>query len=214
MMKMEATKIRLTTVDKRGVEQPQVIIYTLFVVILTLSGIYVAFTFLGGVDITIDFHDYASRLNTASSRIIFSPQCFALETNYIKEGVTSYQVSSGIMDAEKFSGTLLMPSSCVTGESMWAKLQSIESGYEFDHEVWTCGELPVNIIEGLINVGKDLIAKGTVSQADINKALAICTRPTQEQLATEWRQGARSFYVLIEDNNAMHKGVLTVRLKE
>src|SRR3989304_501510 len=132
--------LRDISVSKRGVEQPQVIIYTLFVVILTLSGIYVGFTFLGGIDVTLDFQDYASRLNTSSSRMIFSPQCFAQEMQYTKGG-TFHQVNSGIIDWVKFNATTVIQSSCLANEVAWAKLESVDTG-KFEKIVWSCGALP------------------------------------------------------------------------
>ncbi|HKZ49733.1 MAG TPA: hypothetical protein VJ110_01895 [Candidatus Nanoarchaeia archaeon] len=177
-----AITLRLTPVNRKGVEQPQVIIYTLFVVILTLSGIYVGFTFLGGIDVTLDFQDYASRLNTASSRMIFSPQCFAQEMQYTKGG-TFHQVNSGIIDWVKFNATTVIQSSCLANEVAWAKLESVDTG-KFEKIVWSCGALP------------------------------RCDVPAADQLNSQWRQAPRSFYVLVDVDGNLDRGILTVRLKE
>ncbi len=115
----------------KGVEQPQVIVYVLFVVVLTLAGIYVAFTQLGGVNITFKFQDYASRLNTVSAKLMLTPECYAVENSYSKSGYgTYYQVSGGVIDWVKFNKSSTISGDCMADENqVLANLTEINGNY-------------------------------------------------------------------------------------
>jgi hypothetical protein len=113
---------------KRGVEQPQTIVYVFVVVIQVIIGIYVAFTFLGGVDIKLQFQDYAARLNAAGSQLIHSPDCFAVEATYQTAIGVQKQVSAGIIDWNKFNDTETLPQRCIIKDRIWARLEIFDFG--------------------------------------------------------------------------------------
>lgn len=173
--------------NKKAVEQPQVIVYVIFVVVLTIAGIYVAFTQLGGVDITFQFQDYNSRLNTVATKLMFTPECYAVENNYIgKDNKTYYQVSSGVIDWLKFNKTDIIDSKCLANEKqVWIKLDDKDT----------------NVIDTIWNC----------------PGRASCSEPpllTERSVSSKWNQGKRSFLVLIQNGTKVNKGVLTVQLKE
>ncbi len=171
--------------SRKGIEQPQVIIYVLFVVVLTISGIYIAFTQLSGVSLIFEFHDYASRLNTVSAKMMFTPECFAVETPLAKSE-NKYQVSGGVIDWDKFNKTKLIRSDCLPGENpVWARLQDLDT--KVSDAIWSC-QPP------LTNCGEPTIEQLTD--------------------AKEWSQVTRSFFVQIKNGTSVDKGVLTVRLKD
>jgi hypothetical protein len=119
--------------SKKGVEQPQLIVYVLFTVILTLTGIYVGFIYLGGVDAAFEFQDYASRLNIVTSNIINSPNCFAVEQSYTTAaGGTFYQVDTGKINWTRFNSTdgnkILSDCSAAGKNQTWVKLTFLNSG--------------------------------------------------------------------------------------
>jgi len=128
--------------SKRGVEQPQLIVYVLFTVVLTLTGIYVAFTYLGGVHITFQFQDYASRLNIVTSNLINSPNCFAVEQSYTAATGTFYQVDAGKIDWKKFNSTngnkILLDCSGAGKSQAWARLVFLNS--KVSDTVWSGSE--------------------------------------------------------------------------
>jgi len=85
------------TKNKKAVEQPQVIIYVLFTVILVIAGIYIGFTQLGGIDYQFKFLDYNEKANLIATQLLANPDCLALENNY-SYYQTYYQVWSGIIN--------------------------------------------------------------------------------------------------------------------
>lgn len=124
--------------NKRGVEQPQVIVYVLFVTVLVLAGMYVAFTKLGGVDITYKFQDYSARLNTVAAKAIFTTECFAYETSYSSsDGKTHYQVEGGTINWAKFTARDQVSASCLSEKNqIFLQLQEINNA--FSDKAWTC----------------------------------------------------------------------------
>ncbi|MEM4247771.1 MAG: hypothetical protein QXH80_00740 [Candidatus Nanoarchaeia archaeon] len=165
------------------IEHPQVIVYILLVMVLTLSGMYVSFTKLGGVDITFKFQDYASRLNTVSGRLMLTPECYAVENNYSKEG-THYQVSAGTIDWVRFNSSNIIDSKCLSNEKqVWVHLQYTDKTVA--DTIWSC--------------------PGQTS----------CPEPKAEELSDskKWVQVSRSYFVLIQNNTDIDKGIMTVRLK-
>jgi len=207
---------------RKGVEQPQVIVYVLFIVVLTLTGIYVAFTQLGGVSIQFTFHDYASRLNIAATRLMLTPECFAFENSYTKD-VTSYQVEGGAIDWQKFYNSKFISDSCVpisewtdkSGKThradIWINLTEINGKYS--DALWSC---PATT--GCYG-GEGC---GTLSESDCWKAKCKwgkytepCNSPTPGQLANpdEWLQISRSYFVLIKNGTTTDSGILTLRLR-
>ncbi len=176
-------------INKKGVEQPQVIVYVIFVIILTIAGIYVSFTKLGGVDITFEFHDFASRLNVVSTKLMFTPECYAVESNYTAEDkILHYQINGGIIDLAKFNktNTNIIDSKCLSGEKqVWASLKEINKAY--NETVWSCPGGRTSCTEPLWNERTD---------------------------STLWNKQKRSFFVLIKNGNKLDKGILTVQMKE
>lgn len=125
--------------NRKGVEQPQVIVYVLFVVVLTMAGIYASFTLLGGVVLVFDFQDYSSRLNTVAAKLMFTPECYAYESNYDKGG-THYQVSGGVIDWQKFNSSNVINKTCLTTDIAWAQLKDFNNKYS--GKVWNCEAPP------------------------------------------------------------------------
>jgi hypothetical protein len=126
--------------EKKGdVEQPQFLIYVLFTIVLTLAGIYVALNFLGAVQVKFEWLDYASRINTVTSNLINSPNCFAVEENYTAENKIFHTVNVGKINWTKFNSTESnnIFSKCASvGESeAWAKLTFLDS--KVSSAIWT-----------------------------------------------------------------------------
>jgi hypothetical protein len=193
----------------KGVEQPQVIVYVLFVVVLTLAGIYVAFTQLGGANIAFEFQDYASRLNAAATKLIFTPECFAVETSYTKGGIY-YQVSGGIIDWTKFNGTTTISQSCLSGEQqVWVSLTEVNDKYS--DTIWSCTDIGC-FGSGGCNIFPTQYA---CEVAKCTWGTIPCAEPTKEQISDpkQWLQTSRSYLVLIKNGTTTDQGVLTVRLK-
>lgn len=128
---------------KKGVEQPQLIVYVLFTVVLTLTGIYVAFTYLGGVTVGFEFQDYASRLNIVTSNLVNSPNCYAIESSYAKDGSTYYQVDTGKLNWTKFNASNKIPDICMSAgkNQTWAKLTFLDGSSKGTSDtVWSGSE--------------------------------------------------------------------------
>lgn len=172
--------------NKKGIEQPQVIVYVIFVIVLTIAGIYVAFTKLGGVTVTFEFHDYAARLNVVSTKLMFTPECYAIENSYLgKDGSKHYQISSGVINWTLFNKTNIISSKCLSGEKqVWAELSFF--GTNNRDSIWSC------------------------------PSSSTCSEPLERDRADAdvWNQMRRSFFVLIQNGTRTEEGVLTVQLKE
>ncbi|MCX6774538.1 MAG: hypothetical protein NTY99_00410 [DPANN group archaeon] len=168
---------------RKGIEQPQLIVYVLFTIILTLSGIYVAFTYLGGVSIGFEFHDYASRLNLVTSKMIYSTDCFGVESSYSKDG-THYQKEIGVVNWTKFNTTKIIPSGCISGgeNQTWVELTFLDSS--ITDTVWSCPSSSSN-----------------------------CKEPDNSQLIQNWKDSERNMLVFIQNGTSLDLGKLTVRLK-
>jgi len=176
--------------NKRGVEQPQVIVYVLFVTVLTLAGMYVAFTMLGGVGISFKYQDSNARLNSAAAKMIFTPECFALESqydDYADINKKHYQVESGTINWNKFSATSQIASSCVSDKSqVFVEIKDIDD--TFKDIAWTC-PAPLS---------------------------SDCPEPPNR---IAWKGAPRSYFVLINRRDLVNnvyvisKGIMTVRLK-
>ncbi len=125
--------------SRKGIEQPQLIVYVLFTVVLTLTGIYVGFTYMGGIATTFEFQDYASRLNIVTSNLINSPNCYAVETSYAVPAGTFYQVDAGKINWLRFNSTdgnkILSDCSAAGKNQTWVKLTFLDSG--ISDTVWS-----------------------------------------------------------------------------
>ena len=170
--------------NKKGVEQPQLIVYVLFTVILTLTGIYVAFTYLGGVKIAFEFQDYASRLNVVTAKLVNSPSCYAAETQYTTQTGTFYQVDVGKINWQRFNNSNKIPDGCVgiNEKQVLVDLEFLDS--RIRDKVWTC-----------------------------QQQRASCAAPTKEELVNGWNPTERSMLVQIKNGESLSLGRLTVRLK-
>lgn len=170
---------------KKAIEQPQVIVYVLFVIVLTIAGIYVAFTQLGGVDITFQFQDYASRLNTVATKLMFTPECYAIENSYYgKDGSQHYQVSSGIINWTRFNKTDIIDQKCLSSKAqVWVELKDISTSVT--DTIWSCP-------------GSSCTEPSPKERSD----------------STKWKRTTRSFLVLIQNETKIDKGVLTLQIKE
>lgn len=193
----------------KGVEQPQVIVYVLFVVVLTLAGIYVAFTQLGGVSIAFTFQDYASRLNIVATKFMLTPECFAAEDSYYKEGNSYYQVNGGIIDWTVFNKTTYVSTKCLSGEKpVWAKLAEINGKYS--DTIWSCDNFVCTGEEGC-----DEYSTKDDCEYYSCEWVQSCSEPSPGQLANpdEWTQISRSYFVLIKNGTTIDQGTLTLRVK-
>ena len=124
---------------KRGVEQPQVIVYVLLVTILTIAGLYVAFIYMGDVKLSISFSTYNTRFNAAAARFLNSPECFAVEETYNWNGQKYAQVHAGIISWEKFNESERISRNCINREKqIWLKLESLDG--ELSDTIWTGNE--------------------------------------------------------------------------
>lgn len=208
---------------RKGVEQPQVIVYVLFVVVLTLTGIYVAFTQLGGVSIQFTFHDYASRLNIAATRLMLTPECFAVENSYNK-GVTSYQVDGGTIDWQKFYNSKFISDSCVpirewtdnSGKThradIWINLTEINGKYS--DTIWSC-PFVCSGDKACEDYGSKSSCEDESDSSDCGWGIQPCSEPTNKTRADpdEWLQISRSYFVLIKNGTTTDSGILTLRLR-
>jgi len=103
--------------SKKAIEEPRVIVYVLFTTVLVLAGIYVAFTYMGAIDIRFDFSDYNFRYNSAVARLIYSSQCYAYKDSYVSEdGQTYTQVHAGVLDLNEIVASSKIPETCIRGE--------------------------------------------------------------------------------------------------
>ncbi len=125
---------------KRGVEQPQVIIYIVYTVILALAGIYVAWSYLGGVDVEVDFNAYTIQFNSLATRLVGTPECFALEDRYLAPADNNAYFDYprfGIISRDKLPGDRRVNKTCVSQEKQfWLALSTIDGAYT--HIDWNC----------------------------------------------------------------------------
>ena len=94
--------------------------------------------------------DYNLRYDAAAARIMYSPQCYAYNTTYIREGATYHQVTPGVLDLNKIEDLNPIPETCIRGEKpMFINITTydpsttevIESYYLWNHEMPTEDEL-------------------------------------------------------------------------
>ena len=178
--------------SKRGVEQPQLIVYVLFTIILTLSGIYVAFTYLGGVNVSFEFQDYASRLNLVTSKMIYSSDCFGVESSYYAPDATKhYQKEIGVVNWTKFNKTRYIPPECVSGgeKQVLAELEFLST--HIKDIAWSCSG----------------------SSMDVSFCAAY-GQPNDVALRLQWKPSKRNMLVFIQNGTSLSLGRMTVRLKE
>ena len=116
--------------SKKGIDQPQAIIYVFFVMILTICGFYLAYMYMGGLTVHLEFSGYTTRYNADVARIINSPTCFAYEGSYIDpDNDEKYQVYAGVIDWSKISQKI--PESCIRGEHpIWLKLEFLDESID------------------------------------------------------------------------------------
>ncbi len=210
--------------SKRGVEQPQLIVYVLFTIILTLSGIYVAFVYLGGINITFDFHDYASRLNVVTSKMIYSTDCFGIESSYIADDGTHYQKEIGVINWTKFNSTKTIPEGCVSaGDSpVWVELTFRDS--KISDTAWSCYGCPAICEKAKTDcysscqIGSNLMCIPACDKEFnncVNSCMGTCKEPIDQELSDpdKWQQSERKILVFIQNGTSIGLGQLRVRLQ-
>lgn len=128
--------------SKKAIEQPQVIIYVLFTTVLAISGLFVAYSYMGQIDIDMEISDYNLKYNALASKLINSPDCFALSKTYTADGVTYRQTDIGIIERSKItSGTL---DSCTTQTGFEVIVKEVNGAFEekiYKGEEWTDDDL-------------------------------------------------------------------------
>jgi hypothetical protein len=195
--------------SKKAVEQTRVIVYVIFTTILTLAGIYIAYIYMGNIDIDIKYSDYNSRYNAAAARFINSPNCFALETSYqTPDSKTYWQVSSGVLEWTKFNSSKIISANCINHENqLWLELKKIDTNEKAT--AWTC--LPW----GTMVPAERGFGYRVLSEAE------RCAEPSDTDRAddSKWQQKGATYnnfyFVLVQDaDGTRHPGKLIVRLKE
>lgn len=88
--------------NKKGLEQQRIIIYILFVAILLTFAIIMIYNFIAKVNVELDFRIKHLEETSITARLIYSPDCFALEEVSPCE-VDKYQVRPGILDLSKLN---------------------------------------------------------------------------------------------------------------
>jgi|GEM_PF-5232991 len=124
--------------NKRGVEQPQVIIYVLYTVILAIAGIYIAFNFLGGIDLNVKFEDHTTRFNTLTARLVGTSECLAHETSYnapFDQRNFEYSVF-GVLDRTKVDDSIVTQNCVSMNRQFWLELTYIDES--FSTNMWNC----------------------------------------------------------------------------
>ena len=170
--------------SKKAVEEPRVIVYVLFTTILVLSGLYIAFTYMGVIDLRFDFSDYNFRYNSAASRIMNSPSCYAYQEAYTKDGQTYYQVLPGVIDLSEIKTQLILDT-CIRGEK-----QIFINITQYD----PASEESMN--NYILYTGSSQPSSKDLSDAD------------------KWKQKELAFKVLLRDGANEYNGVMRLRLKE
>lgn len=134
--------LRFPIRNKKAVEEPQTIVYFIYIIVLTALGIYIAYMFMGNFCLTLEFTDFNARYNAAASRFLNTPDCFALEEEYITlDGVKMKQVSAGVLDFSKMSGDKITEK-CISGEKpIYLRLEyNIDQDIPNIKELWTVGK--------------------------------------------------------------------------
>ncbi len=190
---------------RKAVEQPRVLVYVLFTTILTIAGIYVAYIYMGNIDIDLKFSSYNSRYAAAAARFLNSPNCFSAETSYVTpapDSKTYWQVSPGVLNWTKFNSSSLISANCINNEKqIWLSLSYIDDAAKIA-TAWTCK--PAEFTVKLTPVGYQFV----YTPED-------CSDPAKVLVDdTKWQQKDDSYFVLIEDSTGRHPGKLVMRLKE
>ena len=124
--------------NKRGVEQPQAIIYVLYTVILTIAGIYIAFNYLAGIDLNVEFEDHATRFSALTARLVGTSECLATETSFTApsdERNIKY-AQFGILDAGKLLSEIV-PTKCISNEAQfWLNVSTVDGS--LTKIMWSC----------------------------------------------------------------------------
>jgi hypothetical protein len=200
-------------VETEEVSHTQHIVYVLFVIVLSITGIYIAFSFLGGASIAFTFHDYASRLNIIASRLLLAPECFALVEEYSKDG-THRQVRAGIIDFSRVPSDNIIPEKCVRGENAsWVQLKDLDETDASKQitKLWSCTEIGCygQSANPAAPCGFHVTQQVCERHAGCSWGIVPCPEPSLDG----WSKEERTFFVLVKKGGEFHKGVLTVRLK-
>jgi len=199
-------------ISKKGIDSPQAIIYVLFVMLLTVCGFYLAYMYMSGLNMEIEFSGYVARYNAAAARLTNSPLCFAYEDTYMMPAnEKKYQVFGGIIDWGKFTSSAVIPEKCIRGESgIWLKLEYIYVSKS--HTIWNT-RYKTEVVETEL---ESRIAESSPGYAPRGRNIvevAIETEPTEEELE-KWQPKANRYYVTIKDDSGFHPGILTMRLEK
>ncbi len=89
--------------NKKGVEEPRVIVYTLYVSILLIIGIFMIKSLTGDVCTSSDVKILDLDFNAVASRVMYSPECFAKQSSYVEDDETKFFVEPGTLEREKIT---------------------------------------------------------------------------------------------------------------
>lgn len=117
-------KIKFRLTNKRGLEAPRVVVYTLYTSVIMIFGIVMINSFMTNICTVSEYRTANLDFNNIASRLIYSPDCFAVQESYTDlEGNKVYVTKPGVLDETKLDIGRL--NKCVKYGGLWG-LEIIE----------------------------------------------------------------------------------------
>lgn len=140
--KLRWCKLRSLQKDKRGMEELRAIIYVFYISVIIIIGIFLVRGLLTNVCVVAE--DRASNLdyNALASRVVYSPECFAAEGQYIdKDGNQRIFADPGILDATKLSDSTIDNCIKYTGGDFELSIRDLDGAYYFKDSSACAGDV-------------------------------------------------------------------------
>lgn len=88
--------------SRKAMEHPQEVIRMLFIAIILVFNIVIVYNFMQEMDISFTWKANSLKFNSIAGRILYSPDCYALEEEYtLADGTVRKQAHAGILDIAK-----------------------------------------------------------------------------------------------------------------
>ncbi len=113
--------------NKRAMEHPQEVVRMLFVAIILVFNIVIIYNLMSDMEAVNEYRIANLKYNTIASKILYSSDCYALETEYLLDGQKRHQVHAGILDADKLRKNNRLIS-CLGNAKATSKITIINSG--------------------------------------------------------------------------------------
>jgi len=162
-------KFRLT--NKRGLEAPRVVVYTLYTSVIMIFGIVMISSFMTNICTVSEYRTANLDFNNIASRLLYSPDCFAVQESYTdSEGNEVYVTKPGVFDGDKLTETGRL-NKCVQYGGLWGiKITDLSGTHKFDLSRGDCSTLNWDRVEDFLVLLKD--SSGELSEGKMTFCLS------------------------------------------